>query len=160
MGEESPKDRLSTGPGGSWTVLNESIDHPGVVKQLSKDSCVAACGEMLSLGRLSQDDLISEIGAPAPLEALAPKLGVNWRSGFVRREDFFQLIALNKKFAAALRTLSTGKYSHAVVVVGLNISSRIVIHDPWQPSQYEMTRDSFMCTGTEEILVETIVFEE
>jgi hypothetical protein len=141
------KIRGCAGAGGSWPIIAENLNDSTVVKQATPDSCVAACGEMLSQGNLSQSLLIGNIGAPAPIESLKPELGSNWRAGYVRKKDLENLILRkNKSLGAAM---NGRKLLHAVVVDGMALHNNVAIRDPWHPSSYEMSAPNFhsFCTG-------------
>lgn len=139
-------DTLAAGPGGNWDVIEEELCHSEVVKQINPDSCVAACGEMLSDGALDQADLIERIGAPAALESLVAELGGRWRAGYANQEGIIKLLAMNKTFGTTLKTYNAR--AHAVVVDGPSLSETIKIRDPWHPSKYQMTNEEFGRTNT------------
>lgn len=145
------------GSGGSWEVLNErpSAD---VIQQLTPDSCVSACGEMLTNGAIKQDKLIHELRLYWPEELrsdsmlaniqwLAKELGPGWKGGFVdtmptKAENLDLILGRHQIWCAELH--EGGKAAHAVVVDGVDASGNICIRDPYHGTKYEMTREQFL----------------
>jgi filamentous hemagglutinin len=134
------------GPGGDWPVINEHHSSD-VVRQSNKVSCAAACGEMLSTGTIRQNTLIKRIGAPAWPMSLASELGTDWIAARVDRSVFDRLVR-GDSWAAELRAPTTGKFSHMVVVDGVNQEDHVLIRDPWEGTRYEMTRKEFLNAWT------------
>lgn len=127
------------GAGGRWPVQNETPG--GAVGQLTPGSCVSACGEMLTNGARSQQDLIDNIGAPSSVERLAGELGPEWRGGYVDPEHL-DTLAGRAPFVAEL--YDGGKIPHNVVVDGFDDAGNVRIRDPWDGgSTYTMTREDF-----------------
>lgn len=144
---EKPSDAAApVGKGGDWMVLNERPS-PDVVMQLRPDSCVAACGEMLSNGALKQESIIEAVSTTP--EALAPLLGPEWKGGFIRgeREKILDLLLSGKQsWGAELRDefYHDVRMGHMVVVDGLNEAGNIMIRDPQDATRYEMTKQAFL----------------
>lgn len=135
---------LAGKPFGGWPVINEVFDTPGAVKQLTKDSCVSACGERLSKGILKQADLIQKLGAPVDCRKLATELGPEWAGDYVNAyKDFDAVMSGGEWCATFFDRLSRG-LPHAVTVEGVTEAGTIKIFDPWEASSYEMTRENFI----------------
>ncbi|MBS2008102.1 MAG: hypothetical protein JST01_13730 [Cyanobacteria bacterium SZAS TMP-1] len=142
---KSGEDRLPAGKGGEWPSINDR-KASDVVLQTDKESCVSACGEMISEGRLKQADLIGKLGTPADLLELADHLGPKWTSGNfdLRLPD---ALLHRAPFVVNLREHNKGfkrlQSSHAVVVDGVDEAGNIKIRDPQDGERYEMTRKDF-----------------
>lgn len=137
-GITAPPPRL--GAGGSWPVQEEQPG--GAVGQTNALSCVAAVGEMLSDGRLSQEQLIRDIGAPASVGSLARALGRSWRGGGLAGRSDFERVLSTAPFGAALH--DGGRIAHLVVVAGADESGNLRIRDSWGGgSTYTMHREDF-----------------
>lgn len=152
-------DSLSmAGSRGEWPTINERPS-PDVVQQVHPNACVAAVGEMLSEGRLTQEHLLEkfkEYFVPqlleknkyptADLKWLPKELGDNWLFDFIDPEtnwhDFEILLAAREPWAAELR--EPGKTAHLVVVDGTNSLGHIEIRDPANATRYEMTQPDFL----------------
>lgn len=136
------------GAGGDWPVINERIS-ADVVKQSEPMSCVAACGEMLSEGKVSQTQLIEAFkGSPRVDGSFLPKqLGEGWRFGTIAEEDFQVLLRKNKTFSAELRDKkyhgTTEGPNHQIIVDGTDEFGNIKIRDPQDGTRYEMTWGDF-----------------
>ncbi len=144
-GEALDEHRLPAGKGGEWPTRNDRRA-PDVVLQTHEESCVSACGEMVSEGRLKQADLIEKLDTPADLLDLADHLGSEWMSGTFDLHLPDSLLQ-RSPFVVNLREHNTGfkrlKQSHAVVVDGLDDAGNIKIRDPQDGERYEMTRKDF-----------------
>jgi hypothetical protein len=123
-----------------WPVLNErpSAD---VVQQLDENSCASAIGEMLSKGKISQQELISKMGSPGFPEKLAPLLGPGWKGGYVGPAYLNDLL---KRGSWGAEFKEYGRMGHMVVIDGLDNAGNFVIRDPAKATRYEMTRDDFL----------------
>lgn len=135
---------LAGKPFGGWPVINEVFDTPGAVKQLTKDSCVSACGEMLSEGKLKQIDLISKLGNPASIKALAPSLGDQWLGEYRNPLTPFDYVMKNGRWSATFFDRLAFGLPHAVIVEGVTEAGNVLIIDPWEATRYEMTRANFI----------------
>jgi len=132
---------VPVGAGGSWRVHNEAAGR--AVGQTRPDSCVAACGEMLT-GR-TQSDLIARIDSPATIEDLARELGDGWRGGYVDPSDLDRLGARGP-FGA---TLYDGGQLHHMVVVDRVSDDAVAILDPANGgTSYQMAREEFLRVWT------------
>lgn len=135
---------LAGKPFGGWPVINEVFDSPGAVKQLTKDSCVSACGEMLSEGRLKQIDLIRKLGAPVSILELGPALGPEWFSNYVNPLKSFDIAMRNGKWSATFFDRLAFGLPHAVIVEGVTEAGTVLVTAPWEASTYEMTKENFL----------------
>jgi RHS repeat-associated protein len=132
--------RVPAGAGGGWQTIGETPG--GAVGQLTPTSCVAACGEMLSGGTISQASLIGKIGDPSSSDLLAVALGDGWRGGYVGPGQFDQLVGLGRPFGAEF--YEGGSLGHMVVVDGENDIGDLMIRDPWAGgSTYSMAANEF-----------------
>ncbi len=136
--------------GGDWPVINE---HPSadVVQQTNKLSCVAACGEMLSEGKIEQARLINKISSPAAPEWLAKELGPDWKSGYVGPHDLdhlLQQVPWVAELRSSVNDMNKFQLGHLVVVDGINDIGNVTIRDPWNGTKYEMTQENFLAAWT------------
>ena len=139
------------GKGGGWDVLNErpSAD---VVQQLTADSCVSACGEMLTKGAIKQDILIEQLrlywpqellkeSMTANIEWLAKELGPEWKGGLLKIGDATKdqrlnwLLGRGQTWCAELH--EAGKVAHAVIVDGVDEAGNIAIGGRFHATKYE-----------------------
>lgn len=136
--------QLTGKPFGEWPYFNEK-PAPEMIRQLNSVSCVSACGEFLSKGRLAQTELIERLSAPTLLEALAVELGTDWKGHFTSEAALEHLLELDH-WSAGLRNKFTGKIelAHSVIVEGISKEGHIIILDPWEATRYEMTRKDFI----------------
>jgi hypothetical protein len=153
-----PSFRKYAGAGGDWKVINERFASD-VVMQTNADSCVAASGEMLSNGRLSQKELFAALKLeydPRPgrnILLLADHLGPEWQSGRYGNEAL-DVILRRGSFAAELKDWTIpGKpgindLGHTVVVDGLDDAGLIRVRDPQHGTRYEMMREEFLRAWT------------
>lgn len=141
MGGDGDEEATAVGAGGGWQTIDETPG--GAVGQLTSTSCVAACGEMLSGGTMSQASLIGKIGDPSDSGLLAHALGAGWRGGYVGPGQLDQLLGLGRPFGAEF--YEGGGLGHMVVVDGNNAIGNFMIRDPWGGgSTYSMTADEFL----------------
>jgi hypothetical protein len=152
--EKPPEGTVPVGKGGDWPVLNERPS-PDVIQQTSHKSCVAAVGEMLSNGLLKQEALIDTVGTKP--EALAPLLGPEWKSGFIkgeREKTLDALLAQKQSWGAELRDdfYHRVRMGHMVVVDGLDEAGNVMIRDPQDGTRYEMTKDAFLHHWSDRVL--------
>ncbi|GHG30004.1 MULTISPECIES: WXG100-like domain-containing protein [Amycolatopsis] len=144
---EPPEPRLA-GAGGHWPTIDESPG--GAVGQLNNGSCVSACGEMITSGGRSQEELIGKIGAPAPFESLAKELGPEWRAGGISWKDFHNIV---EETPVVAELMEMGKMPHAVIVEGFDEAGNLKIRDPWSGgSTYKMTREAFNRVWTSRVV--------
>ncbi len=136
--------QLTGKPFGDWPYLNEK-PAPEMIRQVTSVSCVSACGEFLSNGRIRQAELIERLGAPTLLEELAGELGPHWKGHFTQEASLEQLLKLSY-WSAGLRNKFTGKIelAHSVIVEGVSKEGHIIVLDPWEATRYEMTKEDFV----------------
>lgn len=136
--------QLTGKPFGEWPYFNEKPASE-MIRQLNSVSCVSACGEFLSKGRLAQTELIQRLSAPTLLEVLAVELGPDWKGHFTSEAALEHLLELDH-WSAGLRNKFTGKIelAHSVIVEGVSKEGHIIILDPWEATRYEMTRKDFI----------------
>jgi hypothetical protein len=142
-----PQERLAlTGAGGDWPVLNKRIS-PDVVQQIHGKSCVSACGEMVSEGRLKQEDLMKNLGTPADTRRLSKQLGPEWAGRYYPELQLPDEVFHGGPFVADLREHTIPGHragdAHAVVVDGLDEAGNVRVRDPQDGERYEMTRKEF-----------------
>lgn len=147
---------LSGAAGGDWEIYDEVPD--SAVKQLTKTSCVAACGEMLTDSRLSQESILSAIDEPASCIRLGRHLSEtgygDWAGGYVEPR-LPRILASGKPWAAELfpRAEGPNRIQHMVVVDRMN-EEIVRVRDPWEGSSYTMSRQD-SCSGGLEMVSST-----
>lgn len=132
-----------------WAVLNERFASD-VVRQSDQGSCVAAVGQMLSKGELSEAELIKTIGIPGNPKQLAKqleeKIGGGWSSK-ARGKIGIEEMCKNGPWAAMLDEYTwfpiRGNQPQLVMVEGLDDLGRLKISDPLEGTRYEMTIQDF-----------------
>jgi hypothetical protein len=108
----------------------------GAVGQVTNGSCVAACGEMLSGGSITQRELISKIGEWSNPRALAGALGKGWTGGYFGSGEDAVAAAESGPMGAALRVGTNA--GHMVVTKPLG-AGRFLVMDAWDGgSTYEV----------------------
>lgn len=136
------------GAGGNWNVMNEIVD-PTVVKQVTPTSCGAACGEMLLRDRnifVDQAKLGTQLKSTEQLIKDLNKQYGKWNGGYVGSEQF-ELLNKSGSWAAMMWEKGAG-VGHWVVVKGTDKKTgNVVIHDPWNGSNYQMTQREFFKEG-------------
>lgn len=135
----------TVGAGGSWKVIGERSD-PGVVKQLTPHSCVAAIGEMLLRSRgisVSQQKIIDIIGELSTPELLAEFINEvdsdRWYGGFIDPDKPDRLVGLSE-FGVVFRE---GHPLGHMVLVTLFTEGFVYVNDPWEGTSYRMSRTEF-----------------
>lgn len=129
-----------------WEAHGErfSLD---AVRQTLNDSCVHACAEMLSEGRLLESELIAKHGSPMSVNTLLKELGPGWDSDVV---GTVEELAKIEEFSArgswmAIVYDSTGlRGHHAIVIDGKSSSGNLMVRDPFEGTKYEMTFEEFL----------------
>lgn len=139
--------RYRSGAGGEWTVMNER-PAADVIQQLEFNSCVSACGEMLSDGRVSQARLMEFFEHEYGDQDLLPNLlGGDWNAGYVGPDYLPELMERRCPFSAELRDKKNWGYpkepSHQVIVDGRDHNGNFEIRDPQHGTRYEMTPEDF-----------------
>ena len=139
---------LKGGAGGNWSVMNEIVD-PTVVKQVTPSSCGAACGEMLLRDRnifVDQIHLGTQLKSTEQLIKDLNKQYGKWNGGYVGSEQF-ELLNKSGSWAAMMWEKGAG-VGHWVVVKGTDKKTgNVIIHDPWNGSNYQMTQREFFKEG-------------
>lgn len=139
---------LKGGTGGNWNVMNEIVD-PTVVKQVTSTSCGAACGEMLLRDRnifVDQTKLGTQLKSTEQLVKDLNKQYGKWNGGYVGSEQF-ELLNKSGSWAAMMWEKGAG-VGHWVVVKGTDKKTgNVIIHDPWNGSNYQMTQREFFREG-------------
>lgn len=138
-------DRLAGGTYHRYKFFDEA-SAPDMVRQLTPDSCVSACGEVLSGGRLTQRELIEIIEAPADPaylgEQLKKVLNRDWECKYAKN-IFQDLMEKNLPWAAEIYPPHPTDISHLVLVDGFDEFGNLIIRDPWEATRYKMTREEF-----------------
>lgn len=126
---------------GPWKAIGErpSAD---VVKQIHPDSCISACVEMITGGKLKQTDVMDAIGMPSDISLLPKKFGPEWRAGAVSDDELGVLLQRGKPFMAELKRPTVLK-AHEVVIDGLNGKGELLVRDPSEGTKYRMTMEEF-----------------
>jgi|SRR5581483_451213 len=124
-------------------ALNEVAG--GAVRQVAEQGCVAACGEMLTNGAVSQEQLLAQIGENSNAEALGRALGPEWRGGGLGAgptpDEAFQALTETGPWGATMRGVTQ---DHMVVVDGLHDAGHVMVRDPFQGTSYETPYSEFM----------------
>jgi hypothetical protein len=134
---------LAGKPFGGWPVVGER-ECPTAVKQFTRESCVSACGQMLSDGRLLQASLVERLGAPVDCRKLAQELGPEWSGHYTDVYKDLDSVMQNGPWCATLFDRYARGLPHAVVVDGASAAGNIIVRDPWEGTVYEMTREAFV----------------
>ena len=82
----------------NWEAINEKFSDD-VIRQAKDGSCSAAVGEMLTAGKVTEAELIEEIGAPTDIRRLAPALGSERTSA----KEQIPVAVIDQKFLDQLR---------------------------------------------------------
>lgn len=138
-------ERLAGGTYHKYKFFDE-VPAPDMVRQFSEDSCVSACGEVLSGGKLTQRELIELIDAPADPADLGRQLKRvlegDWECKYAKNV-FQDLMEKNLPWAAEIYPPHPTDISHLVLVDGFDELGNLVIRDPWEATRYKMTREEF-----------------
>lgn len=97
---------------------------------------------MLSNGRITQAELLEEMGSPGFPERLAPLLGPGWKGGYVGPAHLDTLLTEHGSWGAEFKEF--GRIGHMVVVDGIDDAGNFMIRDPAKATRYEMTRKDFL----------------
>lgn len=129
----------------NWEALNERFSAE-VLRQSTRDSCVSAVGEMLSDGKLTEQELIQKLGQRPSITDLPDVLGAGWTS---EARNFKSLAEIGKHGPWGAEMMENSgteleKSFHAVIVDGINSKGLVVIRDPWEGTTYEMTQAKFL----------------
>jgi hypothetical protein len=128
----------------NWQAINERFS-PDVVRQANEDSCISAVGQMLSKGRITEQHLITELGARPELADLRRYLGDEWTS---QKRSFRSFAEISDEPWGAELMENAGtdldKSLHSVVVDGVGSDGNLLIRDPWEGAKYEMTPQQFL----------------
>jgi len=129
----------------NWEALNERFSTE-VLRQSTKDSCISAVGDMLTDGKVTEQELIHKLGERPGIKDLPDLLGTGWTSE-ARNFKSLAEIGQHRPWGAEMMENSgteLEKSFHAVVVDGINSKGLVVIRDPWEGTIYEMTQDKFL----------------
>lgn len=143
--EQRPDQPMSGGAGGDWEIHDEVPD--SAVKQLTKSSCVAACGEMLVDSKLSQESILSAIDEPASCARLGRHLRESgqgdWVGGYIE-PVLSRVLSSGKPWAAELFPSAQGpnRIQHMVIIDRMD-DETVGVRDPWEGSSYTMSRKEF-----------------
>lgn len=146
----------SAGAGGGWPTIGETPG--GAIGQLTENSCINACGEMLN-ELLTQESTLGNIqskagwqyegpgGLASELSKLDPGGGwVNY--GIDKFADAQKTLGgvryLSQKGPFAAQLKIPGENAHSIVVDGVDAAGNIMIRDPWDGgTTYTMTPNDF-----------------
>lgn len=141
--------RLDPKAGAGGANLRVIKEEPGVaIQQSGKLTCWAACGEMLSGGRVSQLQLIQKLGTrKQSVKTLAQFIGPDWIGGIVDVDEMGRngVVALSRRgsWVAVLKPAPGGQ-AHMVVVDGINANDQVIIRDPYEGSRYVADMGDFL----------------
>lgn len=129
----------------NWEAINERFSSD-VVRQFNEDSCISAVGDMLSEGKVTQQELIARLGERPDITDLVDILGTGWTS---EKRSFKSLAEIGEHGPWAAELMENSgteleKSLHTVMVDGVNSSGNVVIRDPWEGTTYEMTPKKFL----------------
>ena len=133
-----------------WKKFNEIFNHPSVVKQPAGSvTCGPACGEMITNGRVTQEQLTHVITSARGSTPRGLANGLNGLSTGSTYEAVFasdlekglDYLTSSGPWIAEIRQDNIG---HFVVVDGITDNGMILIRDPDTGSIYHVTRDAFL----------------
>jgi hypothetical protein len=135
----NPVDRSSLS--GPWAEEAARVEVGGAVPQSRPRSCVAACGEMLTGGSLSEAAFLDQFGEDSNPEALANALnareaGAGWRGGYFLDESWAVAAARRGPMAAVLQAPLGG--AHMVVIEPAG-EGEFLVRDPAPGVTYRVT---------------------
>jgi filamentous hemagglutinin len=138
------------GGGGHWPLSDERPN--AAVRQVDPVSCGAAVGEMLSEGRVKQNEIRQNLTMPTSPEFLAAELRRcrqgDWTGAYVAEPEHALdvLVDRGEPWGAVMFPSEAGgnRLLHMVVVDGRNGSGEIMIRDPWEGSAYRMKSEDFL----------------
>lgn len=134
-----------------WPVYNERFD-PNCLRQSVEGTCISACGEMVTNGRLTEAELIALLKIPGDIEDHPLYLGPEWTSepwlntSLARMDKGGSWVAqmYDGEFRPPGHANMDTKEPHAVVVDGPTPDlKRLKIRDPLEGTSYEMTISDF-----------------
>ncbi|MBC7999616.1 MAG: hypothetical protein IAF58_16815 [Leptolyngbya sp.] len=135
----------------NWEAINEQFSND-VVWQFERRSCVAACGEMLLDGSVSQKQLLDSIGDS--MIKLAKELAGDWKyDTYASNEEILNLIndgPICVKLMENAGDMRLQKSLHEVVIDCRLPSGNFVVRDPFQGTKYEMSTEEFFTYWTGE----------
>ena len=117
---------------GPWVTEANEVTRGGAVRQSREGSCVSAVGEMLTEGRVTEKQLLTELGEWSNPESLAKELNKKtapseWTGGGFPTEEDALRAAQRGPFGAELRV--GPKLGHMVYIEPLE-SGGFGVHDP------------------------------
>lgn len=134
--------------GGRWVILDEEAG--AAIQQLGPETCWAACAEMITNGRLSQQALIDEFGEGAMMPGTLARevLGEGWQGGGMKLSGNQTVEGLFRFFCdeASPWIAEVGPigHEHYIIIDGIDDIGRVMIRDPGQGTSYRMLLDDFL----------------
>lgn len=135
-----------------WPVYNERFD-PNCIRQSGDGTCMSACGEMVTNGRVTEAELIPILKIPGNIRDLPSLLGPEWTSetwintSLARMDKGGSWVAqmYDGEFRPPELANMDTKEPHIVVVDGPTPDlKRMKIRDPLEGTSYEMTFPDFI----------------
>jgi len=127
---------------GPWVKDAKNVTrNTTVLCQSHPDSCVSAAGHILTGGRVTEQELLSQIGRGANADKLVDALNhsmgtTKWRGGGLEADQAL-LVAQHGPMAAELR-VPHRSMGHMVVIEPIG-SGTFRVLDPWGGMSYEVT---------------------
>jgi hypothetical protein len=122
---------------GPWGVGARDFQQGTAVIQMTKKSCVSACGEMLTDGRYSQEQFLQVLGdehvTSLDLGSALDSVGEEW---FVRYHPAIQevdMFASRGSIGAGLYTKLDSNIPGHMVVIDKVADGDYLVRDPWPP---------------------------
>lgn len=130
-----------------WPVMNEHFS-ADVIRQSHNSSCISAVGQMLTNGKLSEKDLMAKLGTPGDISRLPTVLGDEWTKETIKSTTLAE-IGKHGPWAAEMLDSPWTKFPnppHVVLVKGRSTAGNVLICDPLEGTEYEMTVSNFFAT--------------
>jgi hypothetical protein len=126
---------------GPWVKEATNVEKGGAVAQSRPGSCVAACGEMLTGGSVSEARLLEQLGEDSNPKALADALNSRerrtaWRGGYFPDESWSVAAARRGPMAAVLQAPRGGAH---MVVIEPAADGQFLVRDPIPGVTYQVT---------------------
>ncbi|MDR3615975.1 MAG: hypothetical protein P4L53_20625 [Candidatus Obscuribacterales bacterium] len=126
-----------------WKTMNEHFSSD-VIRQSLDDSCVAAAGEMITVGEFPEKLLLEKLATPSDIDSLAKQLGDGWSSAERKFKSFAEIGEHGPWAAQLFEPCWPKKTPHVVAIDGLNSAGNVVIRDPLEGTKYEMDLNYFV----------------
>ncbi len=124
-----------------WEAIGEVLSED-VPRQSDHFSCVNLVGSVLSEGKFSEAQLIEKFGTPAPMLETAECIG--WRFANAPIGSEAEVIVANCERGPWAAKLRDPKHHAVIVKFNNEITGRLLIHDSFEGTKYEMTLQQFI----------------